>query len=127
MVWLIGQLLRLGVRAIADMPGRVQVMYWMEVPCHVAHSKRIRSVHAPGVSACVVLGASSSRSVGFPRHHCAGAEADQAHREAYPRLHGRLQGYGEALRQRGGQTRFEGGGAGAGGCQEEWLCEPRRI
>src|SRR5262249_5158002 len=49
-------------------------------------------------------------------HHCAGGEADQAHREADSELHGRLRGHCEGLRWRGGgQTgRSESGGAGRG-------------
>src|SRR5262249_15182425 len=64
----------------------------------------------------------------IPRGHCAGGKTDQAHRETHSGFHGRLQGHGEALRERqSGQTGPEGGGAGRGCRQEERLCEPRRI
>jgi hypothetical protein len=64
-------------------------------PCHVAHSKPIRSVHASGLSGCVVFGPSGSRWVWSRRSPCARGEADQAHRQAYSGLHGRLRGHCE--------------------------------
>src|SRR2546430_386223 len=53
-------------RAVAVMPQpklSAATRYRDGGPCHVAHSKRIRGVHAPGVSGCVVLGASGARLV----------------------------------------------------------------
>src|SRR5258708_31958722 len=73
-----------GVRAIAVMP---RPKLWSASADrdgglrHVAHSK------SSGLSECVFLGASGSRSA---LSRGAGGKADQAHREAYSELHGRL-------------------------------------
>jgi hypothetical protein len=48
---------------LASFGGRCANDYRDGGPCHVAHSKRIRGVHASGISGWVVLRASSSRSV----------------------------------------------------------------
>src|SRR2546430_15487190 len=106
----------------------LQAVYRDGGPWHVVHSKRIRAVYASEVSRSVVLRGSGARSICSPRGHRAGGKADQAHRKACSKLHGRLQGHGEALRERGsGQTGSEGGGAGRGCRQEKRLRQPRRI
>src|SRR5262245_48820460 len=61
---------------------------WRTMPCRSFAS----DTRCPRVGRfwVLVLGTSGSRSVCSRRGHCAEGEADQAHREAYSGLHGRL-------------------------------------